>query len=74
MLAGPVRLWVVSLAAHFALDYLIDPHSPNGGLGAASILLYVAVTYTLQRLLAQTLARRLPVSDRRPESLTGSRS
>ncbi len=26
-------LWVVSLAAHFALDYLIDPHSPNGGLG-----------------------------------------
>ncbi len=22
-------LWVVSLAAHFALDYLIDPHSPT---------------------------------------------
>jgi hypothetical protein len=66
-------LWVISLAAHFALDYLIDPHSPNGGLGGASILLYVAVTYTLQRLLVQARARRLPVSDRQPESLTGSR-
>ena len=26
-------LWVVSLAAHFSLDYLLDPHSPSGGVG-----------------------------------------
>jgi hypothetical protein len=64
-------LWVVSLAAHFGLDYLIDPHSPNGGVAGASILLYVAVTYTVQRLIVQARARRIPVSDRERESLTG---
>ncbi len=25
-------LWIISLAAHFGLDYLVDPHSPNGGV------------------------------------------
>jgi hypothetical protein len=65
-------LWVVSLAAHFGLDYLIDPHSPNGGVGGASILLYVAVTYTVQRLIVLAHARRIPVSGRQPESLTRS--
>jgi len=42
----------------------------NGGLGGASILLYVAVTSTLQRLLVQARARRLPVSNRQPESVS----
>jgi hypothetical protein len=65
-------LWAVSLAAHFGLGYLIDPHAPNGGVGAASILLYVAVTYTVQRLIVQARARRTPVSGRQPESLTRS--
>jgi hypothetical protein len=65
-------LWVVSLAAQFGLDYLIDPHSPNGGVGGASILLYVAVTYTVQRLIVLARARRVPVSGRQPESLTQS--
>jgi hypothetical protein len=64
-------LWVVSLAAHFGLDYLIDPHSPNGGVAGASILLYLAVTYTIQRLIVQARAQRIPVGDRRAESLTG---
>jgi hypothetical protein len=67
-------LWVVSLAAHFGFDYLIDPHAPNGGVAGASILLYVAVTYTVQRLIVQARAQRIPVSGRQPESLTGSAS
>jgi len=65
-------LWVLSLAAHFGFDYLIDPHSPDGGVAGTSILLYLAVTYTVQRLLVQARAQRLPVSDRPAESLTGS--
>lgn len=65
-------LWVVSLAAHFGLDYLIDPHSPNGGVGGASILLYLAITYTIQRLIVLARARRIPVSGHQPQSLTRS--
>jgi hypothetical protein len=65
-------LWFVSLAAHFGLDYLIDPHSPNGGVGGASILLYLAITYTIQRLIVLARTRRIPVSGGQPESLTRS--
>jgi hypothetical protein len=65
-------LWVVSLATHFGLAYLIDPRAPDGGVAGASILLYVAVTYTVQRLIVLARARRIPVSGRQPESLTGS--
>jgi hypothetical protein len=65
-------LWVVSLAAHFGLDYLIDPHAPDGGVAGASILLYLAVTYTVQRLIVQARAQRIPVAARQPESVTGS--
>jgi hypothetical protein len=63
-------LWVVSLAAHFGLDYLIDPHSPNGGIAGASLLLYLAVTYTVQRVITQGRARRIPVTDHSAQSLT----
>ena len=59
------------LAAHFGLDYLIDPHAPDGGVAGASILLYLAITYTVQRLIVQARARRIQVSDSQPESLTG---
>jgi hypothetical protein len=54
-------LWIVSLAAHFGIDFLIDPHNPNGGLAGSTILLYVAVTYTVQRLIMQARAQRLPL-------------
>jgi len=63
-------LWVVSLAAHFGLDYLIDPHSPSGGVAGSSILLYLAVTYTVQRLIVQARAQRIPAAGRQRESLT----
>jgi hypothetical protein len=54
-------LWVLSLAAHFGIDFLIDPHNPNGGLAGSTILLYLAVTYTVQRVIMQARAQRLPV-------------
>ena len=53
-------LWVVSFGAHFGIDYLVDPHNPNGGLAGSTILLYLAVTYTVQRLIMQARAQRLP--------------
>jgi hypothetical protein len=59
-------LWVVSLAAHFGLDYLIDPHSPDGGIAGASLLLYLAVTFTVQRVIMQARARRIPVPTNHP--------
>ena len=55
-------LWVVSLAAHFGIDFLIDPHNPNGGLAGSSIFLYLAVTYTIQRVVMQARAQKLPLA------------
>ncbi len=54
-------LWILSLAAHFGIDFLIDPHNPNGGLAGATLLLYLAVTYTVQRVIMQARAQRLPL-------------
>jgi ABC-type Co2+ transport system permease subunit len=66
-------LWVLSLAAHFGIDYLIDPHNPNGGLAGSTILIYLAVTYTVQRLIMQARAQRLPVDGGQASSLTSGR-
>ena len=67
-------LWVVSFAAHFGIDYLVDPHNPNGGLAGSTILLYLAITYTIQRLIMQARAQRLPMDGSgRTGSLTSGR-
>jgi hypothetical protein len=63
-------LWVLSFAAHFGIDFLIDPHNPNGGLAGSTILLYLAVTYTVQRLIMQARAQRLPVGGGQAGPLT----
>jgi len=42
-------LWLVSLAAHLALDAVIDHTSQIAALGTSSILLYLAVTLGVQR-------------------------
>jgi hypothetical protein len=52
-------LWLVSLGLHFGYDYLVDGKGPNAGLGTASALLYLAVTYAIQRLIVQARADRL---------------
>ena len=42
-------LWLISLAAHLALDTIIDHASRIAALGTSSILLYLAVTLGVQR-------------------------
>lgn len=56
-------LWVVSLAAHVGYDLLLGHGDQARQAGSATVLLYVAVTYTAQRLVAQARAARIPASD-----------
>jgi len=52
-------LWIVSLAVHLGYDYLVDGRGAQAGLGSASLLLYFAVTFTIQRLILQARAQRM---------------
>jgi hypothetical protein len=52
-------LWIVSIGAHLGYDYLVDGKGSQNNLGSASLLLYLAVTFTIQRLILQARAQRL---------------
>jgi hypothetical protein len=52
-------LWVVALAAHLGYDYLIGQHKDIGSLGDATVLLYLAVSLAIQRLIVSARAQRL---------------
>ena len=65
-------LWLVSIAAHFGIDYLLDPHNPESGLAGSTILLYLAITYFVQGAIMQARAQRLPAGNDRSGSLTPS--
>jgi hypothetical protein len=52
-------LWILSLAVHFGYDYLVDGKGPDAGLGAATALLYFAVTYTVQRYVVLARGQRM---------------
>lgn len=52
-------LWIVALAAHLGYDYLVAPGHGDKSVGAATALLYVAVSLGVQRLVVQYRARRL---------------
>lgn len=54
-------LWVLSLAAHLGLDALVSGKHGHESLGQATILLYLAVTYTMQRLIVQARCQRLAI-------------
>jgi hypothetical protein len=54
-------LWVVSLAAHFGIDALIDHSTTAKGLGTADILLYLAVSLGVQREVARVRAAHIGV-------------
>jgi hypothetical protein len=56
-------LWVLSLAAHLGYDYVIDRKAGQSGLGSASLLLYFAVTFTIQRIIMQARAQRTGPQD-----------
>jgi hypothetical protein len=54
-------LWVVSLAAHLGFDALVSGQHGHESLGQATILLYLAVTYAMQRLIVQARCQRLAI-------------
>jgi hypothetical protein len=52
-------LWVVSIGLHLGYDYLVLGKGSESGVASASLLLYFAVTYTIQRLIQQARAQRM---------------
>jgi hypothetical protein len=52
-------LWVVALAAHLGYDFVIGQHKDIGGLGDATVVLYLAVSLGVQRVLVTFRAQRL---------------
>lgn len=52
-------LWVVALAAHLGYDYLLDHRKGTSHLGDATIVLYLAVTLVVQRVIVAQRASRL---------------
>jgi hypothetical protein len=56
-------LWIASLAAHLGYDILVADGKDARGLGAATILLYLAISLGFQRVLVMRRAHRLQLSD-----------
>ena len=52
-------LWVVALGAHLGYDYLIGQHKDIGNLGGATVVLYLAVSLAMQRVIVTGRAQRL---------------
>jgi hypothetical protein len=52
-------LWIVALAAHLGYDALVTPGRGSSGLGAATLVLYLAVSLGIQRVVTQVRASRL---------------
>jgi hypothetical protein len=68
-------LWIVSLGLHLGYDYLVDGKGDLAGLGSASLTLYFAVTYAIQRVILQARAQRIaPNSQQDLRTHTGSPS
>lgn len=56
-------LWVVSVAAHLGFDYLVGGHGTSGtSFGNATILLYLAVTFAVQRMVVIARSQRMSIS------------
>jgi hypothetical protein len=52
-------LWIIAIAVHLGYDALVSHgHGINGGVGAATVVLYLAVSLGVQRLVAQYRATR----------------
>ena len=55
-------LWVVSVAAHLGFDYLVGGHGPgSAAFGNATILIYLAVTFAVQRLVVIARSQRMAI-------------
>jgi hypothetical protein len=63
-------LWIAAVAAHLAYDALVTPGHGSSGVGAATVVLYLAVSLGIQRIIVLRRAHRLRAGH--PASLTGS--
>jgi hypothetical protein len=63
-------LWIMAVAAHLGYDALVTPGHGSSGVGAATVVLYLAVSLGIQRAVVQLRAHRLSVSH--PTALTGA--
>ncbi len=53
-------LWLVSLALHLGYDAVVARGKADAGFGAATMLLYFAVSLAAQNVVLRARARRLP--------------
>jgi hypothetical protein len=56
-------LWVIALGAHFGYDYLVSPGHGKTSIGTATAVLYLAVSFGIQRVIIAERARRIAPSD-----------
>jgi hypothetical protein len=61
-----LALWIVSLAAHLAYDDLVSRNAALNGLANATILLYIAVSLGIQRMLLGRRASHIARGDSPP--------
>ncbi len=59
-------LWIVALAAHLGYDALVAHGHGNSGLGTATVVLYLAVSLGIQRVIVQSRAHRLQAGRHAP--------
>jgi hypothetical protein len=52
-------LWVAALAAHLGYDALLNTHKDITGLGDATVVLYLAVSLLVQRVIVSARAAKL---------------
>jgi hypothetical protein len=52
-------LWVLAVGAHLGYDYLVGQDKGVGGIGDATVLLYLAVSLAVQRVIVGLRAERL---------------
>jgi hypothetical protein len=63
-------LWIIAVAAHLGYDALVTPGHGSSGVGAATIVLYLAVSLGIQRAVVLRRAHRLRAG--RAAALNGS--
>jgi hypothetical protein len=51
-----ILLWLVAIGVHFGADVLIDHSGSAKGLATTALLLYIAVTFGVQRLVVRSRA------------------
>ena len=54
-------LWIASLGSHLVFDSLVSAKHGHASLGGATILLYLAVTYAVQRMVVQARCQRIAI-------------